>query len=141
MRVDVPAGATRARDHREREIAEVRGQYGLSYLAHVVGIDRLAGFDDGVAEHGPAATHTPPEKLRLALEELGPTFIKLGQVLSTRTDLLSPDYVSELAKLQDWTPALSSEVVAEIVERELRAPATAVFATFESQLTVFANDG
>jgi ubiquinone biosynthesis protein len=118
--VDVPAG-------REREIAEVLGGYGLSYLAHIAGVDRLAGFGDGE----PATTHTPPEKLRLALEELGPTFIKLGQVLSTRADLLSPEYLAELAKLQDAAPALSSEVVADILEHELHAPAETVFATFE----------
>ena len=51
--------------------------------------------------------YTTPEHLRLALEELGPTFIKLGQILSTRPDLLPPDFVSELSKLQDAAPPVA----------------------------------
>ena len=66
----------------------------------------------GLVGRAPADTRTPPENLRLALEELGPTFIKLGQLLSTRADLLSPDYRAELIKLQDTAPAVPSEVVA-----------------------------
>ena len=52
------------------------------------------------------SARTPPEHVRLALEELGPTFVKLGQVLSTRSDLLPPEYLAELAKLQDAAPPL-----------------------------------
>ena len=74
--------------------------------------------------------HAPPENLRLALEELGPTFIKLGQLLSTREDLLSPDYRAELTKLQDAAPAVPSEVVEDIIERELHAPVDTAFAAF-----------
>ena len=79
-----------------------------------------------------ADARTPPENLRLALEELGPTFVKLGQLLSTRADLLSPKYRVELSKLQDAAPAVPSEVVKEIVERELHAPAETAFAAFDA---------
>jgi ubiquinone biosynthesis protein len=68
----------------------------------------------------------------LALEELGPTFIKLGQLLSTRTDLLSADYRTELSKLQDAAPAVPSEAVKDIIERELHAPADTAFASFDA---------
>src|SRR6201987_4279333 len=85
---------------------------------------------EGVVGRAPADARTPPENLRLALEELGPTFIKIGQLLSTRTDLLSPEYEAELTKLQDTAPAVPTEVVEEIVERELYAPADRAFATF-----------
>src|SRR6202042_497006 len=90
-----PASArvTGARDHRERQIAAVLVRYGLSYLANVVGLERLVKVAPGRAA---ADAHTPAENLRLALEELGPTFIKLGQLVSTRADLLSPDYRAEL---------------------------------------------
>ncbi|HEY2435708.1 MAG TPA: AarF/ABC1/UbiB kinase family protein [Solirubrobacteraceae bacterium] len=131
----------RAREHRERQIAEVLGRYGLSHLADVVGLKRLIGAADRLIGREPPEVHTEPEKLRLALEELGPTFIKLGQLLSTRADLLSDDYRSELSKLQDAAPAVPSEAVQEIVERELHAPANTVFASFEAMPLACASVG
>jgi ubiquinone biosynthesis protein len=125
-------GVARARDHRERQIAEVLGRYELSHLADVLGLERLVSAANGLIGREPPESHTEPENLRLSLEELGPTFIKLGQLLSTRADLLSPDYRAELSKLQDAAPAVPSEVVKDIVERELHAPADTAFATFEA---------
>jgi ubiquinone biosynthesis protein len=71
-----------------------------------------------------------PEHVRRALEELGPTFIKLGQILSTRADLLPPAYQVELAKLQDAAPALKTEVVTAIIAAEFGRPVDAIFSTF-----------
>jgi ubiquinone biosynthesis protein len=105
-------------------------RYGLSYLAEVIGLGRLVSVADGLVGRARESVHPPAENLRLALEELGPTFIKLGQLLSTRADLLSRDYLAELTKLQDAAPAVPSQIVEEIVERELHAPAETVFATF-----------
>jgi ubiquinone biosynthesis protein len=130
--VDTSAEVTRGRDHRERQIAEVLVRCGLSYLADVVGLERLVSHAQRLAGRAPAEVHTPPEKLRSALEQLGPTFIKLGQLLSTRADLLTPDYRAELAKLQDAAPAVPSEVVTDSIERELHAPAETAFAAFEA---------
>ena len=67
------------------------------------------------------------EALRSALEELGPTFSKLGQVLSTRPDLLPPEFIEELATLQDSVPPLSEEEVVHVMERELGVPWEDVF--------------
>jgi ubiquinone biosynthesis protein len=131
-RVETSAGVTGARDHRERQIAAVLVRYGLSYLANVVGLERLVKVAPGFVRRAPADAHTPAENLRLALEELGPTFIKLGQLVSTRADLLSPDYRAELTKLLDTAPAVPSEVVKDIVERELHAPVETAFATFDA---------
>lgn len=128
------AGAARGRDHRERQIAEVLVRYGLSYLGNIVGLEHLMTAAHGLAERAPADARTPPENLRLALEKLGPTFIKLGRLLSTRADLLSPDYRAELIRLQDTAPAVAAETVEEIVERELHAPAHTVFASFETAM-------
>jgi ubiquinone biosynthesis protein len=124
-------GTTRARNHRERQIAEVLGRYKLSQLVDALGLERLVNAVGGVTGREPPKPHTEAERLRLALEELGPTFIKLGQLLSTRSDLMSPPYRAELSKLQDTAPAVSSEVVQSIVQRELDGRVDTAFATFE----------
>ncbi len=71
------------------------------------------------------------ERLRMACEELGPTFIKMGQILSTRSDLIPADLVRELTKLQDNVPAFPFAQVREIVEQELCAPLDTLFAHFD----------
>jgi ubiquinone biosynthesis protein len=100
---------------RERHIAEVLVKQGLTQLSAALGLNgmgphrRIAGQADAVA----------PRNLRVALEELGPTFVKLGQMLSTRGDLLSPRYRTELAKLQDAGHAVPAAVVQQTIEQEL----------------------
>jgi ubiquinone biosynthesis protein len=74
---------------------------------------------------------TDYERLRMACEELGPTFIKMGQILSTRSDLIPEDLVRELTKLQDNVPPFPFLQVKEIVEQELRAPLNVLFAHFD----------
>ncbi len=71
------------------------------------------------------------ERLRLTLEALGPIFVKFGQVLSTRRDLLPPDIADELAKLQDQVPPFAPEVVLATLERAYRKPVDQVFAEFD----------
>ncbi len=73
------------------------------------------------------------ERLREALERLGPIFVKFGQVLSTRRDLLPLDVADELAKLQDDVPPFPAEVAAALVEAAFRRPLTEVFASFERE--------
>jgi ubiquinone biosynthesis protein len=72
-------------------------------------------------------------RLRLALEELGPTFIKFGQALSMRADLLPPDVVAELALLQDSVPALQAGVAEQAVEQALNYPLQDVFFEFDPE--------
>jgi ubiquinone biosynthesis protein len=71
------------------------------------------------------------ERLRLALEELGPIFVKFGQALSTRRDLLPPDIADELAKLQDRVPPFDSVVAAAAIEQAFGRPLDAIFGSFE----------
>jgi ubiquinone biosynthesis protein len=73
---------------------------------------------------------TAPARLRIAFEELGPSFIKLGQLLSSRSDLLPESYVSELSKLQDRVTPLPFTVIKNSVERELGASINELFASF-----------
>ena len=70
-------------------------------------------------------------RLRGALEALGPIFVKFGQVLSTRRDLLPQDIADELAKLQDQVPPFSSDLAAAEIERSLGRPISTVFSSFE----------
>jgi len=72
-------------------------------------------------------------RLRLALEELGPIFIKFGQALSTRRDLIPVDIADELAKLQDRVPPFSSELAVTTIEAALGAKISEVFSNFETQ--------
>lgn len=74
---------------------------------------------------------TAPERLRLVLEELGTTFIKVGQVLSTRPDLVGKDVADELSKLQDEVPPFPFESVKIVIEEELEGPLDEFFSEFE----------
>ena len=72
-------------------------------------------------------------RLRLALEQLGPIFVKFGQVLSTRRDLLPPDIAEELALLQDRVPPFATEVAVATIERAFGRPVDEVFIQFERE--------
>lgn len=74
-----------------------------------------------------------PERIRLVLQELGPTFIKLGQILSTRSDLIPDDLAVELRKLQDTVPPFSFAEAREIIEADLGKPLSELYAQFEEQ--------
>ncbi len=87
---------------------------------------RLAAYAEMQAEI------TTPERLRRSFEELGPTFVKLGQLLSTRTDLLPEDYIEEFTKLQDNVQPLKFEIVRELVEQELKRKIEDAFSFFDA---------
>ena len=96
--------------NRSRQIAGALLTHGWAFLRNN---DETVG---GVNSR-PAAAR--PAHLRLALEELGTTFIKLGQILSTRADLLPPEYLAELTKLQDSAPPVPFEANRETLVAEL----------------------
>lgn len=73
------------------------------------------------------------EALRLAMEDLGPVFIKFGQILSTRRDLLPPDMADELAKLQDKVPPFSSKLARKLIESELGDSVENLFRQFSAE--------
>jgi len=72
-----------------------------------------------------------PARVRLALEELGPTFIKLGQLLSTRPDLVAPEYIRELERLQDQVPPEKPSKILEELQRELGGEVGGIFKSFD----------
>jgi ubiquinone biosynthesis protein len=117
---------------RLREILAVFGRHGFADIAVRMGLDRFlparwSTLIDTESEH-------PSEmRLRIAFEQLGPTFIKLGQVLAARPDLVPESYVEELKKLQDDVRTLPFEAVKAVVERELGRPLAESFASFEEK--------
>jgi ubiquinone biosynthesis protein len=116
-------------------------------LAKILGVSSRYGLDEMILEHEPSGRlaalsrifhfwrrfDTPPAvRLRLALEALGPIFVKFGQVLSTRRDLLPTDIADELAKLQDQVPPFSAELALAQIEAAYGRPAHEVFAEFNA---------
>jgi ubiquinone biosynthesis protein len=87
----------------------------------------------GLDLRGTISSRERAQRVRTAMEELGPTFAKLGQILSTRADLLPEEFVLELEKLQDRVKPLTEAEVVRVMEEELRVPWEDVFASIESQ--------
>lgn len=115
------------------KIATVVLRHGLDHLAvSELGAPRLARFIDGVVFWRDLSSPRGM-RLRLALEELGPIFVKFGQVLSTRRDLLPPDVADELARLQDRVPPFPSDLAIEQIRRSLGAHPDQLFASFERE--------
>ncbi|MDQ0092406.1 ABC1 kinase family protein [Paeniglutamicibacter psychrophenolicus] len=114
--------------HFERyaEVAEILVRHGFESLVNVLGLERLQLRSIPRAS-GPLSN---PDRLVLALEELGPAFIKLGQVLSTRPDLLPPNYLAALSRLQDGTLPVPSNIIRSLITQELGASPEEVFADF-----------
>lgn len=102
-------------------------------------IGRKYGLTELFAEHLPKPFlgrrrehHLPRgERIRLALEELGPVFVKFGQALSTRRDLLPPDVAAELVKLHDQVPPFPGEIAKEMIEEAYKQPLEQVFESFD----------
>jgi ubiquinone biosynthesis protein len=122
--------------NRSRQITGVLISHGWGYLTNS---GRPA--TDKSLLHRENVKDTNPQRLRTALEELGTTFIKLGQILSTRADLLPPEYVSELAKLQDAAAPVPFEAIKEALIAELGQPIENAFAEFDPQPLASASIG
>jgi ubiquinone biosynthesis protein len=106
-------------------------RYGLRDFANSQGLDALAHEPEPGEDHGGS-----PEKaaaFRKRLVELGPAYIKLGQVLSTRPDLLPPPYILELEKLQDDVTPIAVEEVKNIIAQELGGRLSKMFASFDRE--------
>ena len=127
---------------RYRQIAETLAKHGFGFLLSLLGLDRFLPIHrESFGETSNNQSLTPPQHIRLALEELGPAFIKLGQLLSTRPDLLPPEYLLELAKLQDDAPPFDTDLAIEVIESELNQSVKEVFANFDRQPLAAASIG
>ncbi len=122
---------------RYRTILGVLIKYGFGHFVEQLNIDyylelgkRLVTLDKIPKD---LERLSQPQRLRLVMEELGPTFIKLGQLLSTRPDVLDTAYIDEFSKLQDKVPAVSFEEINAQIQRELGYPAEELFAEFSTK--------
>ena len=127
---------------RYRQILKVLVKYGF---AQVLAQMNLYGVWDRIycrrRDGCGRLPHHAEARLRMAIEELGPAFIKVGQLLSTRSDLLPPAYTRELARLQDEVPPFPSQKARQIVEGELKTALDQVFLEFDADPLAAASIG
>ncbi|NLO89869.1 MAG: ABC transporter [Clostridia bacterium] len=118
--------------HRLRVIANTLAKHGFGYLLDILGIsDVLPPFKR--VQWDQTKRLSRGERVRLVFEELGTTFIKLGQVLSTRSDFLPKDIVKELEKLQDWASPVDFSTIEKIIKEELGGEINELFTFFGSE--------
>ena len=128
-------GRTFQHAQRFRQIVSVFLKYGFHDLTSRIGLPavRRIPFLQNREEQAAIEKLSQPERLRRACEELGPTFIKLGQLFASRTRLLPKEFTDELKKLQDEVEPIAFEELSKVVETELKAPIENIFGSFEQK--------
>jgi len=119
---------------RYRQILTVLFKYGFGDLVDRLNVGRYLEIGAqilGKGRAGPVEAYTRYERIRMAFEELGPTFIKMGQILSTRPDLIPVTLAEELSKLQDSVPPFPFGQVKDLIEAELDADISDIFMSIE----------
>ena len=137
-------GRTYRHLNRYRQIIGVLFRYGFGDLIETLRIEQYIEIGlNMISRHRRERLEklTRAERIRMALEELGPTYIKLGQILSTRPDLVSVEFVNEFAKLQDEVPAIGYEAIAQTIASELNLPVHLLFAEFDTEPLASASIG
>ena len=117
--------------NRYRRIVTVLARHGFGSVLEFIQIDRRLSLPRRLLKQEPASRLSPAEHLRLSLEELGPTFVKLGQIISTRPDLVPPHFITELAKLRDTVPPAPWEDVQALLTEEWGQENGQIFASIE----------
>ncbi|MBP2257746.1 ubiquinone biosynthesis protein [Virgibacillus campisalis] len=120
---------------RYREIAVAFSKNGFGYMVRELGLHELIPLPRRFSVKRSQKHHakTIGERIRLFLEELGPTFVKLGQFASTRSDLIPDHIIQELEKLQDQVPANEAKEMKEVIEKELKMPIEQIFSQFHDE--------
>ncbi|MHB8789679.1 MAG: ABC1 kinase family protein [Desulfobulbaceae bacterium] len=137
-------GRTYRHLNRYHQILGALFKYGFADMVDMLHIDQYLESGLQMINRKPREQlekHTRPERLRMALEELGPTFIKLGQLLSTRPDFIPTEYLAELTKLQDNVPPFSFAEVEEIFFAETAKKPGELFYRFEEEPVAAASIG
>ncbi len=144
----MPPGLPFRRQYQEiarvRRVAEILAKNGLGVLIEQLGLTHFLPtfWRRRATDADPeVVTLSIPERVRLTIEELGPTYVKLGQIMSSRGDLVPGEYIEQLAKLLDAVPPVPFEEIKFQIETELGAPLTELFATFDEQPVASASIG
>jgi len=119
--------------NRLRQIAMIAGRHGFGELLERGGLWRILGRKEQVEVSPESRRASTAHRFRLLLNELGPTFIKLGQILSTRADLLPAEFIEELSILQDHVPPFPLVELRAQVESSLGKPVAELFAQIEPE--------
>lgn len=128
--------------NRYKEIGSLFVKYGFGYVLEEVGLFHILSLKDKVkAEVKDGNTQEMGYRIRCMLEELGPAFIKLGQLLSIRSDLLPDEIVKELELLQDQVPPVQVEEIKEKIQHEFGRPVTEIFHFFNEDYVAAASIG
>ncbi len=129
---------------RYRQILAILFKYGFGEIFATLNLDQYIEASLKMLfkkEQGNIQKLSRAEKVRKILEELGPTFIKFGQILSSRPDLIPMDYIHELEKLQDNVPPFPFTDVVRIIEKELGKPPEELFKSFSKEVLAAASIG
>lgn len=105
-------------------ISRILIKHGLGELA-----DRIMNRSRGKLK----SSLPKPVRIRRALEDLGPSFIKLGQLMSTRADIFPPEYIEEFSKLQDQVPPVPFDEIRQVIETDLRQPLDKLFKSIDNK--------
>ncbi|CAD2074206.1 ABC transporter [Jeotgalicoccus coquinae] len=122
--------------NRYREIAMQFSKSGLGFLIEEIGLDRVISMPRRIIlrqQNEEVLEKTYAERIRIFIEEMGTTFIKLGQIASTRADLLPPDLIRELEKLQSHVAPFPAEEARRLIEESLEAPIDELFMIFNDK--------
>ena len=115
-------------------ICRIMVRHGLGEI-----LERVFDRKDGAVEVGDEhpdfdrAIYPSPQRIRRVFEELGPTFVKLGQLMSTRADMFSSEYLEEFKKLQNRVPPVPFEAIRAVIEREFKQPLSEIFLSIEEE--------
>jgi len=137
-------GRTYRHLNRYRQILTILFKYGFSDLLEMLRIDQYIEVGLQMISKKREARIgrlTKPQGLRMAFEELGPTYIKLGQILSTRPDLIPMEFIEELSKLQDHVPAFPFDRVRKVISAEFGHPPEDLFDQLEEEPLASASIG
>jgi len=120
---------------RYQEIVRILFKYGFADVLRLVALQRILKIEDAQlpARKSEILSKPLPVRFRLALEELGPTFIKFGQVLSSRRDLITDEYFEQLVRLQDDVPPFPYKEVEKILDHEFERPINEVFSSLDHE--------
>ncbi len=127
---------------RYRDVAKVLTRHGFGFFVEEMGLLHMLSLPKRLfTDTEKIDPMTVGERIRHVIEELGPTYVKIGQIASTRADIIPEQILKELEKLQDNVPSFSFEQVSMIIEEELGSPLSEIFAWIDEEVIAAASIG